>query len=101
VERPGRPDADAVEAMMARTDRQKDDFVAFDFSHDALTESDAHLKRNGRIIIPLAVSEILNEQIGRELACVARPPPRPKGHAPVRDRHGVWEQSELLGQQHD
>jgi len=46
----GRPDIDAFEAMMARTDRQKGFFVSFDFSRDALTEIDAFFRKSGRII---------------------------------------------------
>jgi DNA modification methylase len=63
-----RPDIDAFEAMMARADRQKGFFVSFDFSRDALTEIDAFFRKSGRIIIPLTVKEILNEQIARKLA---------------------------------
>jgi hypothetical protein len=64
----GRPDVDAFEAMMARADRKKGFFVSFDYSRDALTEIDAFFRKSGRIIIPLTVSEILNEQIARKLA---------------------------------
>ncbi len=64
----GRPDIDAFEAMMARTDRKKGFFVSFDYSRDALAEIDAFFRKSGRIIIPLTVSEILNEQIARKLA---------------------------------
>ncbi len=64
----GRPDIDAFEAMMARSDRQKGFFVSFDFSRDALTEIDAFFRKSGRIIIPLTVKDILNEQIARKLA---------------------------------
>jgi adenine-specific DNA-methyltransferase len=64
----GRPDIDAFEAMMARTDRQKGFFVSFDFSRDALAEIDAFFRKSGRIIIPLTVREILDEEIARELA---------------------------------
>ena len=64
----GRPDIDAFEAMMARSDRAKGFFVSFDYSRDALTEIDAFFRKSGRIIIPLTVGEILNEQIARKLA---------------------------------
>ena len=64
----GRPDIDAFEAMMARADRTKGFFVSFDFSKDALAEIDAFFRKSGRIIIPLTVKEILNEQIARKLA---------------------------------
>lgn len=64
----GRPDIDAFEAMMARADRTKGFFVGFDYSGDALTEIDAFFRKSGRIIIPLTVREILDEQIARKLA---------------------------------
>lgn len=64
----GRPDIDAFEAMMARTDRTKGFFVSFDYTSDALTEIDAFFRKSGRIIIPLTVREILDEQIAKKLA---------------------------------
>lgn len=64
----GRPDIDSFEAMMARSDRQKGFFVSFDFSRDALQEIDAFFRKSHRIIIPLTVREILDEQIARKLA---------------------------------
>jgi hypothetical protein len=64
----GRPDIDAFEAMMARADRAKGFFVSFDYSGDALTEIDAYFRKSGRIIIPLTVREILDEQIAKKLA---------------------------------
>ena len=64
----GRPDIDAFEAMMARSDRKKGFFVGFDYSGDALTEIDAFFRKSGRIIVALTVSEILNEQIAKKLA---------------------------------
>jgi site-specific DNA-methyltransferase (adenine-specific) len=63
-----RPDIDSFEAMMARADRKKGFFVSFDYSRDALTEIDAYFRKSGRIIIPLTVREILDEQIARKLA---------------------------------
>ena len=64
----GRPDIDAFEAMMARSDRMKGFFVAFDYSSDALTEISAFFKKSGRVIIPLTVREILDDQIAMKLA---------------------------------
>ncbi|HEY3349393.1 MAG TPA: DNA methyltransferase [Thermoanaerobaculia bacterium] len=64
----GRPDFDAFEAAMIRTDRKKGFFVAFDFSSDALTEADRFFRKEHRIIIPLTVREILDEHIARKLA---------------------------------
>ncbi len=63
----GRPDVDAFEAMMARSDRTKGFFVSFDYSRDALTEIDAYFRKCGRVIIPLTVREILDEEIARKL----------------------------------
>lgn len=63
-----RPDIDAFEAMMARADRKKGFFVSFGYTSDALTEIDAFFRKSGRVIIPLTVREILDEQIARKLA---------------------------------
>lgn len=64
----GRPDIDAFEAMMMRTDRQKGFFVSFDYSSDAEREIGAFFKKTGKVIVPLKVSEILNEEIAQKLA---------------------------------
>jgi site-specific DNA-methyltransferase (adenine-specific) len=64
----GRPDVDAFEACMMREDRSKGFFVSFDFSSDALRECDAFFRKTGKVIIPLTVKEILEEQIARKLA---------------------------------
>jgi hypothetical protein len=64
----GRPDIDGFEAMMARSDRTKGFFVGFGYSSDALHEIDAFFRKSHRIIIPLTVREILDEQIARKLA---------------------------------
>lgn len=64
----GRPDIDAFEAVMTRTDRTKGFFVSFDYSRDALAEIDAFFRKSKKIIIPLTVDEILTEQIARKLA---------------------------------
>ena len=64
----GRPDVDAFEAMMARAERKKGFFVSFAYSSDALVEIDAFFRKSGRIIIPLTVREILDEQIAKKLA---------------------------------
>jgi DNA modification methylase len=68
TEKMGRPDIDSFEAAMARNDRKKGFCVAFDFSSDAEREIDAYFRKSGRIIIPLRVREILEEQIARKLA---------------------------------
>ena len=64
----GRPDIDSFEAMMTRNDRKKGFFVSFDYSSDALTEIGAFFRKSGRVIIPLTVREILDEQIAHKLA---------------------------------
>jgi DNA modification methylase len=64
----GRPDIDSFEAMMTRNDRKKGFFVSFAYSRDAEAEIDAFFRKSGRIIIPLTVREILDEQIARKLA---------------------------------
>lgn len=64
----GRPDIDSFEAVMTRTERTKGFFVSFAFSSDALTEIDAYFRKSGRVIIPLTVKEILNEQLAQKLA---------------------------------
>jgi len=64
----GRPDIDSFEAVMTREDRQKGFFVSFDFSGDALTEIQHYFQKSGKVIIPLTVREILEEQIAMKLA---------------------------------
>ncbi len=67
-DRAGRPDIDSFEAMMTRNDRKKGFFVSFDYSSDAMTEIGAFFRKSGRVIIPLTVREILDEQIAHKLA---------------------------------
>ncbi len=64
----GRPDIDSFEAMMTRENRTKGFFVSFDYSRDALTEVDRFFKQTGKVIVPLTVKEILDEEIARKLA---------------------------------
>jgi site-specific DNA-methyltransferase (adenine-specific) len=64
----GRPDIDSFEAVMMREECDKGFFVAFDYSSDAMTEVSQFFKRSGKIIIPLTVREILEEEIARKLA---------------------------------
>ena len=52
---------------MHREDRAKGFFVAFDFSSDALTKVDAFFRKSGKVIIPLTMNEILEEQIAKKL----------------------------------
>ena len=64
----GRPDIDAFETAMRRAKCEKGFFVSFDYSSDALLEIDRFFREEHRIIIPLTVREILDEEIARKLA---------------------------------
>ncbi len=64
----GRPDIDSFEAVLMREERKKGFFVAFDYTHDALTEADAFFRRTGSVIIPLTAKEISEEELARKLA---------------------------------
>ncbi len=72
----GRPDIDSFEAMMMRSfeammmreECDKGFFISFDYSSDALRECDAFFRRSGKVIVPLTVREILDEEIARKLA---------------------------------
>ncbi len=64
----GRPDIDSFEAAMMRNDRTKGFIVSFDFTSDATREIGAFFKKTGKVIIPLTVREILDEEIARKLA---------------------------------
>ena len=63
----GRPDIDSFEAMMMREDCEKDFFVSFDFTSDALQEIESFFKRNRKVIVALTMQEILDEQIAKKL----------------------------------
>ena len=67
-EKAGRPDIDAFQTAMRRANRTKGFFVAFDYSKDALVEIHDFFVREHRVIIPLTVQEILDEQIAHKLA---------------------------------
>jgi len=54
--------------VMTRTDRTKGFFVAFAFSSDAMTEIGAFFRKSGKVIVPLTVREILEEQLAAKLA---------------------------------
>ncbi|MBL9032990.1 MAG: restriction endonuclease [Phycisphaerae bacterium] len=62
MDRVGRPDIDAFEAVMEREDRARGFFVAFGFSSDAQDEAAAFWKRTKRKITLITVQEILDEQ---------------------------------------
>jgi hypothetical protein len=64
----GRPDIDAFETALRRAKCEKGFFVSFDYSSDALHEIDRFFRDEHRIIIPLTVREILDEEIARKLA---------------------------------
>jgi hypothetical protein len=64
----GRPDIDSFQAMMMREGCDKGFFVSFAYSQDALTEIGAFFKRTGKVIVPLTVQEIIDEQIAYKLA---------------------------------
>lgn len=63
----GRPDIDSFEAAMARENRVKGFFVSFDFTSDALSEISSFFRKSGRVIVPLTVNEILEDQIAQKL----------------------------------
>jgi hypothetical protein len=63
-----RPDIDAFETAMRRAKCEKGFFVSFDYSSDALREIDRFFREEHRIIIPLTVRDILDEEIARKLA---------------------------------
>jgi len=64
----GRPDIDSFEAAMARENRTKGFFVSFAFTSDALSEIGNFFRKSGRVIVPLTVQEILDEEIAHKLA---------------------------------
>jgi site-specific DNA-methyltransferase (adenine-specific) len=64
----GRPDIDSFEAVMTRENRTKGFFVSFDFSSDALREISSFFKKSGKVIVPLTVQDILDEEIAAKLA---------------------------------
>jgi site-specific DNA-methyltransferase (adenine-specific) len=63
----GRPDIDQFEAALMRENRTKGFFVSFAFTSDALVEIDKFFRRSRKVIVPLTVREILDEQIAHRL----------------------------------
>ena len=53
---------------MAREECGKGFLVAFDYASDALSEIGRFFKQTGRVIVPLTVRDILDEQIAHKLA---------------------------------
>jgi len=66
-DRVGRPEIDAFEAVMMRVPPTKGFIVGFGFSSDAMTEISQFFKRSGKVIVPLTVREILDEEIAQKL----------------------------------
>ncbi len=64
----GRPDIDAFEAAMIREERMKGFFVSFDYTSDALTEIQRFFTQTGRVIVPLTVRQILEDEIAMKLS---------------------------------
>ena len=62
VDKAGRPDVDAFEAVMERENRDRGFFVSFGYTADAERECAAFHKRTGRLIKLLTVREILDEE---------------------------------------
>ena len=53
---------------MMRENCRKGFFVSFDYTGDARTEMSRFFKQTGRVIVPLTVQEILEEEISYKLA---------------------------------
>jgi DNA modification methylase len=68
VDRAGRPMVDEFETAMNRAGRDKGFFVAFGYTQDALAEIQRYFTAEHKIIVPLTVQEILDEEIARKLA---------------------------------
>jgi len=65
MDKVGRPDIDAFEAVMEREGeggRQRGFFVSFGYSRDAHDECAAFHRRTGRLIKLLTVQEILDKE---------------------------------------
>lgn len=67
MDKVGRPDIDAFEAVMTREDRQKGFVVSFDFSADARAEAEAFRKKSGRFIKLLTVEDILEGDLAQKM----------------------------------
>jgi hypothetical protein len=52
---------------MIRSERTKGFFVSFDYSSGAIAEIQRFFKQTGRVIVPLTVREILNDEIAMKL----------------------------------
>ena len=58
----GRPDIDSFETAMKRQNRDKGFFISFDFTADARREIARALREEGLEIVPVTVTEILDEE---------------------------------------
>jgi hypothetical protein len=63
----GRPDIDSFQTVMQRENRTKGFFVSFAFTSDAMSDISQFFKRTGKVIIPLTVKEVLEDQIAQKL----------------------------------
>ena len=66
----GKPSSlvDTRAVYIEREDRRKDSPVGFAYTSDATTEINRYFKQSGRIIIPLTVKDILEEELASKLA---------------------------------
>jgi DNA modification methylase len=61
VDKTGRPDIDSFEAAMIRAQKKKGYFVSFDFTSDALQEIRRLQQKQGLVIKPLKVADMLDD----------------------------------------
>lgn len=61
VDKTGRPDIDSFEAAMIRAKKKKGYFVSFDFTSDALQEIRRFQQKQGLVIKPLKVADMLDD----------------------------------------
>jgi len=70
--RVARPDIDSFEAVMTREHQSPSGsertFCTFAYSADALRETDASFRKSAKVIVPLTVREILDEQLAKKVA---------------------------------
>lgn len=95
----GRPDIDQFEAAMMRENRTKGFFVSFGFTSDAMLEIGQFFKREHRIIAPLTVQEILDDQIAPKRYTVPSDYRDPQARAAVREAHRAagWRDGQRAG----
>jgi hypothetical protein len=59
----GRPDIDLFEAAIMRTSCRKGFFVSFEFTSDALQECRRFSQQTGKVIKPLRVADMLDDDV--------------------------------------